>query len=150
MSNAYLFETKRYKAREIKLLPYILKLQSKDIIMQSIVRNYILNNEQQNQNSEMKFFKLNSNKVAKGFNLLLGNERVKTANLVHLMISQNINSSTFNNKRLKGYILEVHNGFKDFFEKTLHKEPLAINYLQASSFLKIIKDLINENKNLQK
>lgn len=89
---------------------------------------------------DKKLFKMNSNKVAKKFNILVGNERVGAADLIQFMIKPKDNFHLdFSNFSLIGSDL-----YYDFFCKAKNqKEPLAINYLQASCFLNLVRDFDN-------
>lgn len=130
-SNAFIFEDKRYKAREVKMLQFVLKLQKNEIMFESMIKSKILNQK------DKKIFKMNSSKVAKKFNILIGNERVRAANLVNFMIKPKIDSKI----DLSSFVLIDSDKYYEFFNKAkAHKEPLAINYLQASCFLNLIKE----------
>ncbi|CAF0881641.1 unnamed protein product [Brachionus calyciflorus] len=134
-SNAYIFEEKRYKARETKMFQYILKLQRGEIMLQSLLKSKILNQV------DKKIFKMNSGKVAKKFNILVGNERVRASNLMQYMIKPKADFHLDFDK----FILGDSDRFYDFFSRANdQKEPLAINYLQASCFLNLIRDFDTE------
>lgn len=157
-TNAFLFEIKRYKARDLKFLPTVLKIQRSEVIMQSIVKNSILNslknsspssNEDAPTNSiNQQIFLLNASRVGRMFDLVVGNERVKSANLVSLLLKQSINPSEeiLNiRSRIRRLILKVTPEHQELFLKSKHKEPLSINYLQASSFAHIVKNIIDDS-----
>lgn len=80
---------------------------------------------------------MNSSKVAKKFNILVGNERVRAADLIQFMIKPKENFHI----NFNSFVLGASDKYYDFFSKSKnHKEPLAINYLQASCFLNLIRD----------
>lgn len=149
-TNAYLFEIKRYKARDLKFLPTVLKIQRSEVIMQTIVKNSIINNSNGSLNNEtpieQKIFLLNASRIGRMFDLVVGNERVKSSNLVALMLKQNLKPDEEilgPRSRARRLILDVTQENQDFFARSTHKEPLSINYLQASCFVNIVKRLIH-------
>lgn len=129
-SNAFIFEDKRWKAREAKMLQFVLKLQKNQVMFESLVKSKILNQQ------DKKIFKMNSSKVAKEFNILVGNERVRASELVQFMIKPKGElESVFND-----FVLSGSEKYYEFFIKAkTQKEPLAINYLQASCFFNLMK-----------
>ncbi|RMZ96948.1 transcription elongation mitochondrial [Brachionus plicatilis] len=130
-SNAYIFEDKRYKAREAKMLQFVLKLQKNEIMLESLVKSKLLNQK------DKKLFKMNSSKVAKKFNILVGNERVRAADLVQFMIRPKTDFELM----FSNFLLADSDKYYEFFSKAKNqKEPLAINYLQASCFFNLLKD----------
>lgn len=161
-TNAFIFEIKRYKARDLKILPTVMKIQRSEVVMQSIVKSSILNNQCRGEkiasNRQIdesapgpiaqKIFLLNASRLGRMFDLLIGNERVKSANLVNLMLKQSLNPNEEiigARSRVKKLVLNAKPEHSEFFLKSSHKEPLAINYLQASCFAYIVKNLIKSS-----
>jgi hypothetical protein len=145
-STAYLFEVKRYKARDLKLLPYILKLKTCEVIMQSVVKSSLLAANTNGKEESSRLFRLNPNRVAHHFHLLLGNERVKTSDLVHLLINQGteVGVPALQSDLLNKLILKVPTEIRHAFNNSMHRESLSLNFLQASVFLKIKRDVLPE------
>lgn len=113
------------------MLQFVLKLQKNEVMFESLIKSKILNQQ------DKKLFKMNSSKVAKEFNILVGNERVRASELVQFMIKPKTElESAFNN-----FFLSGSEKYYEFFIKAkIQKEPLAINYLQASCFFNLIKN----------
>lgn len=100
-----MFEEKRYKAHESKLLQYVLKIQRSEIMMQAVIKSKLMNQK------DRKLFKMNSAKVAKKFNLLVGNERVRAADLIQFMIKPKENFDV----NFDTFVLGSSDKYFDFF-----------------------------------
>ena len=136
----------------MKILPTILKIQRCEVIMQSIIKNSIVNRStiKDEQNSvAQQIFQMNATRVGRNFELVVGNERVKSANLVALMIKQSLDkeSHILNEKsRARKFMLNLTQEIHDFYLKEVrHKEPLSITFLQAASFCNLVKQLVKIN-----
>lgn len=100
---------------------------------------------------EQKLFRLNSSKVGRLFELVIGNERVKSANLVELMLKQSLNKEEIilnNRSRVRNFLLDVTVENYEFFSKSHHKESLSIVFLQAASFVKAVKYIIKDHEKI--
>jgi hypothetical protein len=130
-NQAYLFESKKYVGRDTKIIPYLLKLQRYDLLMQAIIKNSIVLSSKQN---ECQMFILNSRKLAKKFEILIGNERVKSSELVFKFLHPIDKENEIH--KLKSLALNYELQFTDFFKRAPNelKEPLALNYVRAACF----------------
>jgi hypothetical protein len=144
-SSVYLFEQRKFKTSDLKVLQHILKMRSDELILQCIIKQSFSSND-----IEQKIFLLDSIKVAKQFRLFVGGERVVSSDLVHSLLVKHKNEPThaFNQLlalKTNGDLLKTPDELKNIFLQSNQslKEPLAKSYLQAACFLNILKDLSN-------
>lgn len=143
-SSAYLFEQRKFKTSDLKVLQHILKMQRDEIVLQCIIKKSFSSND-----IEQKMFVLDSNKVAKQFRLFVGGERVISSDLVHSLLTKHNQEPTHDSNqtpslKIKYDLLQTPDDLKDIFfhSKQSLKEPLAKTYLQAACFLNILKNLL--------
>ncbi len=135
-----LFETKKYGARDVKIVPFILKLHRLDLIMQTLVKTKT-KVERIDNDTTHEVLTLDSRKLAKKFGILVGNERVKSADLVNKMIQGNADK---NLDMCLSMEEQIFNNYSKSQQEV--KEPLALNYLRTACFLNIYKDVIRRAK----
>jgi hypothetical protein len=149
-----LFETKKYGARDLNIVPFLLKLYRLDLIMHSIAKCRVKHAAIEGRFFEMRA--MDSRKLARRFNIMVDNERVNSADLVSTMIRYSTNMSDEARRANlasmnpvladSDLILNVPdnlmNNYRSLGEE--FKEPLALNYLRAACFkgmrMKVIRD----------
>lgn len=148
-SSAFLFETRAYKARGLNMVPFLLKIYRAELLFQSVIKAHIdqVKREQQLPEASQKIFTLNSSKLASRFKLLVGGESVTSSILVKNVLLGD-SWHTENQKQIYEKVLDMPENFKEFYNnlrpinKVDLREPLAKTYLQASSFLKVLNDVL--------
>ena len=132
-SEAILLEQKRYEARNIKIVPLMLRLYRLDLVMQCIIKSRLT---MPNKMLREVFF-LDSTRLSRKFKLLVGNERVKSSNLVTniLMNKEESNVKGLNHKLHLSE--ETASAFLNC--KNQEKEPLALIYIRALCFFNTYK-----------
>ncbi len=135
-----LFETKKYGARDIKIVPFILKLNRLDLVMQTIAKIKSKSVRITDTDLTQEVLTLDSRKLAKKFGILVGNERVKSADLVNKMIQGSIESTDKNLNLCLNMDEQLFNNYAKSVQEL--KELMALNYLRAACFLNIYKDVM--------
>lgn len=133
---AYIFESRRYKTYDPKYIPLMIKINRYEIILQSILKNYMNTKSIQNP----AIYTLNRSFIAAKFRMVVGSERVMS-----LDVLKEIQKAKKSNS-VPDFLSELSLNNTDAFYEYLNgvrnpsiKESLAKNYLQASSFFKKLK-----------
>ena len=131
-------------------------MHTNEIVLKSIIKSF-MNNKMQTDGLKFKqqqLFTVNSTMEAKQFKLLVGGERIHSSELVHQMLNYDflLKNANFSKKyfnlitsaNLKNHFNSLTNveSKEDPKSFILMKEPLSKNYLQASCFMKIMKDAL--------
>ena len=101
-SSAYLFETRRYKAADVRIVPFLMRIHRSEVILQSIYETKIRLDQRKSLESKgpdeessradqsaakfQKVYTINSRRVALGLDLFIGNERINSTNMVDELI----------------------------------------------------------------
>lgn len=155
-SSVFLFETRSYKIKQAKLVPYLIRVNRNETIFQSVIKNFInQNNRNDTTNTiQKKIFTVNSMRLAKQLRLFIGGERIHSSDLVRTLLNNDLSqeATTYKDMYLRKYVLRMSPTFFDFYMKDKQvnnsiREPLAKSYLQASCFLRILYDALNKKEN---
>ncbi len=141
-SSVYLFETRVYRTKNVKILPLLMKMQRNETILHSIIKSGFNKKNESDVIKNQKIFTINSFKLAKELRLVIGNERVQSSNLVMNLINQHNQKNEYEKNDYDDYILKVQSKHREFFFKSHvdKKEPLSKSYLQAAYFIKLVKN----------
>lgn len=105
-SSAYLFETRRYKAIDVRIVPFLMRIHRSEVILQTIFETKLrlgqlksLDDQQTaNENGPaqqpfQRVYTINSRRVAQSLDLFVGNERMNSANMVDELIKYKMKKS---------------------------------------------------------
>ena len=146
--SAYIFETRNYKSFDAKLVPFLIKMNRFELILQSIIKSQIkAEMEQQGlTESHKKIYSLNRLVVGRKFRLLVGNERTMSSDIVNFILRQQTNPDYL---YLTNMALKESDKFKEFYESITDsqvKESFSKNYLQAACFVNNIMQFMLSQK----
>ena len=146
--SAYIFETRNYKSFDAKLVPFLIKMNRFELILQCIIKSQIKAEMEQQRlaESHKKIYSLNRLVVGRKFRLLVVNERTMSSDIVNFILRQQTNPDYL---YLTNMALKESDSFKVFYESITDsqvKESFSKNYLQAACFVNNIMQFMISQK----